>query len=63
MSPGGRDHVSVSQDDFSFRVMVPAQAASHFNFLSQVFSLAKFLGISPDATSSQFVSKKSQFDD
>jgi hypothetical protein len=31
-----RGHPSPSADDFSFRVLVPGQAASHFNFLSQV---------------------------
>lgn len=29
-------HLSPPHDDFSFRVLVPAQTASHFNFLSQV---------------------------
>jgi hypothetical protein len=33
-----REHLSPSHDDFSFRVLVPAQAASHFNFLSQVLT-------------------------
>ena len=31
-----RDPRPASDDDFSFRALVPAQAASHFNFLSQV---------------------------
>ena len=34
-----RGHPSPSADDFSFRVLVPAQAASHFNFLSQVMRI------------------------
>jgi hypothetical protein len=51
-----------SNDDFSFRVLVPSQAASHFNFLSQVL-LSRAFGLVTSHVHSQFVSKKSQFDD
>jgi hypothetical protein len=51
-----------SNDDFSFRVLVPSQAASHFNFLSQVL-LSRAFCRATSHVHSQFVSKKSQFDD
>jgi len=61
-----RDPRPASDDDFSFRALVPAQAASHFNFLSQVARVhaLSFPRICPLLTHLlQFVSKKSQFDD
>lgn len=44
-----RGHPSPAADDFSFRVLVPAQAASHFNFLSQVVHI--YLRVFPPSTS------------